>query len=279
MTQYPTFARAIRSLQHQFGQFAEPIHTERWQSIDISKQPAAKMYELINVAFVVPLDSRDYRDYVASIEPNLPWADRHFELERASGHPINPGWTWKEWPWGLSADKFRREGEQYSHSYAERYWPKHAGRFNAEGGVIPAAVDDAGLPPPNRGVRYNYGDLQDVINLLRREPLTRQAYLPVWFPEDTGVVHGERVPCTIGYHWMMRNNKLHVFYPIRSCDFVRHFRDDLYLTIRLTLWILEQLERLDDRWASVMPGNFSFWAGSLHMFVNDYIKLFGKERQ
>ena len=30
----------------------------------------------------------------------------------------------------------------------------------------------------------------DVIDLLEREPFTRQAYLPIWFPEDTGAFHG-----------------------------------------------------------------------------------------
>jgi thymidylate synthase len=224
------------------------------------------MRELLNVYFQVKLTGRggpeDLKYYQRDIGPNLPWADRHFELERVSGEPINPGETWKEWPYAHSADKFRRAGECFSHTYAERYWPKEA-----NGELL-------GDLRPLQGVRYLYGDLNDVVRLLVREPLTRQAYLPVWFPEDTGVVHGERVPCTLGYHFMRRNDELSVFYPIRSCDFVRHFRDDLYLTVRLLLWVLYEARKLDPTWNSVRPGIFTMWIGSLHCFLGDYQRLF-----
>src|SRR3954468_15378336 len=93
-----------------------------------------------------------------------------------------------------------------------------------------------------RGIRYDYGDLQDVVDMLVRSPYTRQAVLPVWFPEDTGAVHGERVPCTLIYHWMLRDGRLHCFYDIRSCDFVRYFRDDVYFAMRLTQWLIEQVQ-------------------------------------
>ncbi len=91
------------------------------------------------------------------------------------------------------------------------------------------------------GIRYNYGDFGDVIRLLQREPFTRQAFLPMWFPEDTGSVHGERVPCTIGYHFMRRGNYLHIVYYIRSCDYLRHFRDDIYVACINLMWVLETL--------------------------------------
>ena len=71
------------------------------------------------------------------------------------------------------------------------------------------------------GIRFSYGDFNDVLDLLEKEPFTRQAFLPIWFPEDTGCHHGERVPCTIGYHFMRRGNFLSVVYMIRSCDYIR----------------------------------------------------------
>jgi hypothetical protein len=262
------FEKAINFTTNCFRIGAADVHTEKWQSIDISNRPEAAMKELTNVTFEVAAPFRDgmkLDTYRNQIHPNLPWADRHFELERVSGQPINPGETWKEWPYANSADKFRN-GELFSHTYAERYWPKRAH-------YDPSSYSDC---DPMAGIRYAYGDLEDVVKLLAREPLTRQAYLPVWFPEDTGVVHGERVPCTLGYHFMMRDNRLNVSYFIRSCDFVRHFRDDLYLTVRLQLWILETLRKMDHtgKWDDVHPGNFFFWCGSLHCFVNDYRKMF-----
>ena len=254
---FPNFSVLIEHLTERMRAQSYSVHTEKWQSIDISKRPEAEMRELMSVYFQVALMHENLEHYQKEMGPNLPWADRHFEIERVSGKPINPGTTWREWPYAHSADKFRRIDERFSHTYAERYWPKQAGEL---------------YPPgyPLQGVRYSYGDLRDVVTLLAREPLTRQAYLPVWFPEDTGVVHGERVPCTLGYHFLMRNNYLHLFYPIRSCDFVRHFRDDLYLTLRLLFWVLDELRKIDSSWKTVRPGMFSMWIGSLHCFVNDW---------
>jgi hypothetical protein len=57
---------------------------------------------------------------------------------------------------------------------------------------------------------------------------------------------------------------------MRSCDFVRHFRDDVYLTIRLLLWVLDRCrERSPEEWVDVTPGTFRMHITSLHMFVPD----------
>lgn len=260
-----TFKSQLALLNRQMHAFSMPVHTATWQSIDISKKPEAEMRELTDLFFRCGMPSENLDYYREAIVPNLPWADRHFVLERVSGSPINPGTTWKEWPFGNSASNFLEEGQVFSHTYAERYWPTHANEEN---------LSDL---RPLQGIRYKYGDLGDVIKLLAKDPFTRQAYLPVWFPEDTGVVHGKRVPCTLGYHFLMRGNKLSVFYSIRSCDWYRHFRDDIYLTVRLVLWMLQQLRRANGEiWNHVFPGNFSMWIGSLHLFINDYNKLYAK---
>lgn len=249
---FPNFAAAAIALQRRIENFSNPIHTEQWQSTPIADRPEASMRELVFEYIRVQLSPKgDLQHYRDDIQPNLPWADRHFEEERASGEPINPGKTWEIWPWATSADAHRTQGEKYSHSYAERYWPKT-------------------IHP--RGVRFDVGDLNDVVALMLAQPQTRQAYLPVWFPEDTGVIHGERVPCTIGYHFLHRDPYLHVHYEIRSCDFVRHWRDDCYLTVRLLLWLLERL-RQAPAYADTVPGLFSMFMGSLHCFEGDMYQL------
>ena len=101
---------------------------------------------------------------------------------------------------------------------------------------------------------------------MKRSPLTRQAYLPVFFPEDTGAHHGERIPCTLGYQFMQRRNQLSIWYFIRSCDFTRHFRDDVYLAIRLLDWMRQEVGL---GWGR---GDFHMIIASLHMFHNDWLK-------
>lgn len=245
---------------------APVVKNVKWQSTRVHQGTQ----ELLNSSFTLYLDEEeDLTIYRALIDPNLPWADDHFEKERVSGEPINPGTTWREWPYALVADKHRREGEkdrQFDHSYAERYWPKYAGK--TEGGYIDGDQDPL---PCTGGIRFPYGDLEDLVNMLANEPTTRQAYLPVWFPEDLAAATIEkRVPCTLGYHFIMRDNQLHIIYPMRSCDFIRHFRDDVYLTLRLLLWVLERCRMINPEfWNNVAPGTFTMHITSLHIFESD----------
>jgi thymidylate synthase len=129
------------------------------------------------------------------------------------------------------------------------------------------------------GLGGPYGDLMDVVRLLVQEPLTRQAVLPIFFPEDTGNRNPGRKPCSLLYQFRMREGRLHVYYPLRSCDFVRHWRDDVYLTIRLLLWVIEKCREIDPAlWGKITPGRFVMYCGSLHIFKNDYIGLFQEKK-
>lgn len=262
MTTFATFTKAYEAFELEFKSQSYPVKSEKWQGLSTANKPEMEMRELLFRSFFIPMRGiEDIGYWQEDIKPNLPFADVHF-AERVSGIPSNPGEAWKIWPWGNSADKHRTEGEKFTHTYQERFWPKQAECREGENML---------------GIRYEYGDLDDVIELLVREPLTRQAYLPVWFPEDTGVLHGGRVPCTLGYHLINRHDYLHVSYGIRSCDYVRHFRDDCYFTVRLVLHVLEKLRRRDSRWRDVRPGMFRMDIGSFHMFVNDWNKMFPDE--
>jgi Thymidylate synthase len=264
---YPNFSLATKKASDLLRDYSYSVHPHHWQGIDVATRPEAEMREILNHSFQVSLGwCEDLDVWRRDIGPNLPWADLHFEEERVSGEPINPGETWKIWPYGHSADKFRDATGQYNHSYAERYWPRFAGSW----------LDDGSYGDGHHGIRYRYADLKDLVEQLVQDPLTRQAYLPVWFPEDGS--HHDRKPCTLGYHFIMRNNNLNCTYYIRSCDFMRHFRDDIYLTLRLQLWILDRLREADaETWNRVHVGMFTMHIVSLHIFINDYIKLFGRK--
>jgi thymidylate synthase len=255
---YPTFSRAVETAQQQLIDIGKWVAGDQWQSVDVSKKPEMIMREVLNFSFQVGIRDPSLPGLRVDIRPNLPWADNHFE-DRVGGIPLNPGIQWRHWPWALSADKFRDKDGQFSHTYMERIWPKKA---NLDKSII----------HPHKGIRFNYGDLNNVVSHLYNHPLTRQAYLPIWFPEDTGVIHGERVPCTIGYHFIVRDGYMHTTYYIRSCDVVRHFRDDVYLAVRLTLWILDRLRERDRVWKDVQPGFFVMHIVSLHTLKNDYTK-------
>lgn len=210
--------------------------SKEWQSIEIKDHNP--IVEISNVFFTVD----DIKNPVEDFNPDLPWAEDHF-LERINGEPINPGIQYKNWPYyrDINNDDLFRSSGKFSHNYMERYWCKGF-----------------------KGIRFDYGDLNDIIQRLINNRYTRQAFLSVWHPEDQSN-HGERVPCTIGYWFQMKDDKLCVSYLIRSCDAIRHFRNDMYMTYRLLEHVASFL--------SVETGSISVWIGSFHCFKSDLYTL------
>lgn len=303
MISHRSFANMFAATHAELVNYSTEVHTGRWQGVDISKRPDMKSYELLNWRCDLSLDwitklkgsgewsNKELLAAVAEVvKPNLPWADDHF-LERVGGEPLNPGVQWANWPWASSADKHRvADGGKFNHTYMERLWPKWAGMTPE--GKMRLKLHHRGLPgtpdyflsrgedgngtelEPHEGIRGRYGDLMSLVELLAREPDTRQAWIPLFFPEDTGIADGGRKPCTLGYQLIMRNNQLSMYYPLRSCDFVRHFRDDIYLALRLLLWVLDRCVEINpSAWSGVTPGYYAMHATSLHVFENDYRRM------
>ncbi len=252
MKTFGKFSAAIDWTKSKMSDYCYEVHTEKWQGKRIKEDPRFAMIEILNHSFSCTM-VEDLGELVNQIKPNLPWADDHF-LERVGGKPLNPPPSHNWWPFAQKNNQEFGGTTKFSHTYPERIWPRHA----KEG--------------PNHvmeGIRFEYGDFDMVVDLLEKEPSTRQAFLPIWFPEDTGGANGERVPCTIGYHFIMRHGYMHVVYYIRSCDFFRHFRDDIYLCCRKVLWLLEKLRERDSFWNDVKPGMFTMHITSLHAFKSE----------
>lgn len=282
MTTYRSFQQARKNIEARFRTYAMRVHTKKWQGQVIEHRPEMVSYELLNETITVDLfgieSLQHWRD---DVKPNLPWADDH-HLERVSGAPLNPGVEWKNWPWAASADKHRTAGEMFNHTYAERLWPRYAGKveptetsedFRRDLKMTIETYESVGKTlRPNFGIRGEYGDLGTLVNMLAFESDTRQAYIPLYFPEDTGL--DGRKPCTLGYQVIVRNNLAHMFYPLRSQDFVRHWADDVYLAIRLLLWIIDECRKLNPAdWDDIKPGTFTMHSTSLHVFANDAISM------
>lgn len=246
-----------------------PVSLGEWQS----QQTDKKMRELLHVVFEWQMPSTQ-ADLARETGARLPWAEDHF-LERVGGQPLNPSpseawWPFREKKGDSTNASHKSEGEAFSHTYPERMWPKRANM-----GMMDLAENDPMRDvewgynePPHYGIRFEYGDTWDVVRQLDKSPNTRQAYLPIWFPEDTGAVHGKRVPCTLGYHFILRDGVLDVSYFMRSTDLVRHFQDDVYLAIRLAQWVAEQLNEMKPH-RNIKVGKLVFHTANMHIFDDD----------
>lgn len=241
----------------------KPIHTGEWQTLDTRRSEMHATHELEDVSLVWDQIPDDLTTVIPAID--LPWANEHFS-ERVSGQPLNPAPSHIRWPYAVRGNTDHTTDQQFDHTYPERFWPSHP-------------MDSQGhhFDNTNRhGIRFPYGDLMDVVGLLATKPLTRQAYLPVWFPEDTGATEGQRVPCTLGYHFMQRGGRLSCRYYIRSCDVYRHLSNDVYFAAKLTAWICHQVSEMTRESTyriAMVPGSLVMHISSLHAFVGDKQKL------
>lgn len=230
-----TISKAIKSLL----EASNLVETKKWQAIEISY----KMYEVNNLFLKMDICST-VEKLAKETNANLPWSEDHFQ-ERLLG-ATNPGLQYKNWPFYRESEhnKLFREKGTFSHTYQERFWP-----------------------PAKKGVRFKMGDYLDIKERLKKDYSTRQAFLSIWHPEDQSN-HNERLPCTIGYWFQINKNKLNVTYLIRSCDAVRHFRNDIYMTQRLCMDVLEYL---GDK--NITLGEMNMWIGSFHCFESDLYYL------
>ena len=216
----------------------------KWQGVELG----IGLFEIFNQFYTMDIPN-NIDELGLQSSADLPWAEDHFQ-ERICGKPLNPGFQYMNWPYyrGIKNDELFRgdgSGDQFSHTYMERFWCKEKPDGNSR-----------------IGIRYEYGDFNDFIERFKNDPHGRQSYFSIWHPEDQSK-GDRRLPCTLGYHFQVINNKLDCTYLIRSCDIFRHFHNDIYMTGRLMQYVVS---KLIDTVPGLSVGSLHMWIGSLHCF-------------
>lgn len=117
--------------------------------------------------------------------------------------------------------------------------------------------------------RINYkGQIDNAIASLIDDEHTRRAMVMVFFPEDSLESEGfaTRIPCSVSYQFLIRNNKLMVLYYIRSNDYFKHFAIDIWLTHAIQQYVVEQLR---EKYPTLKCGSLNYYAGSFHAYNED----------
>ena len=200
--------------------------------------------ELIGVNFIIlhPLEGHVGMFTEVFGERQVGCITRYCEqelIDRTSPFPLNPGNSWKIredlWQKLMSRD---REGK-FDYTYSERIANNH--------------------------------QLYNVVETLKEDPNSRRAMVMIFEPEDTLKSKGAstRIPCSISYQFLIRNDKLMVLYYIRSNDYYKHFPIDIVMTSLLQEWVRNELL---GTYPDLKLGSLNYFAGSLHAYKEDLDK-------
>jgi len=222
---YNNFGEALSEIKRDVAEMGIRVHPDTYQDVVVRDDPNYDTLELQNYIYTVT------GAMLGDLHPTQPWADAEWQ-ERVVGlkgvKPPNPGEAWKlrKEVWR----QFLRLHGKFSYTYADRFYHHSAG---------------------------------DVIKELRLRPESRQLFMSVWNPiEDVLSMGGyNRIPCSLGYWFILRDGELHMTYLQRSADLVTHFENDIWMAMKLLRYVANE--------ADLPVGNFTHWIGSLHMFKKD----------
>ena len=196
--------------------------------------------ELIGVNFVISkpsLGKKDmlkflFKDEADNIEK---YCEQEF-LDRINREGLNPGNSYKIRLDLWQALMSKKDGDKFDYTYSER-------------------------------INYCH-QLDNAIAALKDDIHSRRAMIMIFRPEDTLDSSGfsTRIPCSIDYQFLIRNNKLMVVYHIRSNDYFKHFAIDIWLANAMQEYIVEQLK---DVYPNLKVGSLNYYCGSFHAYNED----------
>lgn len=215
---------------HEMGIVVRP---KTMQDKTVAGDPAYETLEVSPAVFSI-LDGSERDVWLQERGGNLNWAYREFAERVAgffAGYGTNPGdaWRYRANVW----QEYLHDG-RFAYTYSERLAPQ----------------------------------LSRVVDRLRDDPDTRQAVMPVYSAADVDYLGGvRRVPCSMHYQFLIREDALEAIYVMRSSDFATHFIYDIWMALELQTWMAQRVT--EGRAEGVFPGKLTFFSGSLHLYRRD----------
>lgn len=196
--------------------------------------------ELIGVNFIISkpsLKKKEMLEFLFKEEAdNIEKYCEQELLDRVNREGLNPGNSYKIrldlWQSLMS----KKDGEKFDYTYSER-------------------------------INF-HNQLDNAIASLKEDEHSRRAMVMIFKPEDTDGSMGfaTRIPCSISYQFVIRNNKLMVIYYIRSNDYFKHFAIDIWLANAMQEYIVEQLK---ETYPKLKVGSLNYYCGSFHAYNED----------
>lgn len=173
--------------------------------------------------------------------------------DRMSRHPLNPGNAWECRPelW----EEYLHDG-RFSYTYAERFACQ----------LAPIIEELAFNPDTRQAILTMHSNVAWV------EEIGETFGVPIRSTDLNNIGGEGRIPCSLTYQFMIRENKLDLIYTMRSCDFLTHFLVDILCAIGMQNAVAAELIAEPHENAvspDLMPGRFTWFCGSLHAYFKD----------
>ena len=216
---------ALSEIERDIAEMGIMVHPHSMQNKIVKDDENFSTLEVQNYSFTI-LDSSDKDEIV----PNLEWCKAEFteriaNWDNKNVERLNPGqaWTLRKEIW----NEFLVDGK-FCYSYNE-------------------LVTD-------------HEQLKLIINELKENPDTRQAILILHGRDQKYHMRKKRIPCSVFYHFMIREGGLDIIYAMRSCDYDTHFANDIWHACEIRNFVASQV--------GIKPRLFHMNISSLHRYKN-----------
>lgn len=232
---FNNFTEAFSEIKRDLAEMGIDVHTKTMQNKNIEKDDNYSTKELQFYSYRIIQPHKDM-DTLFSQLPAQDWAINEWNerLAGIKGNPVNPGEAYKlrDGIW----NEFLNEEGKFDYSYSERF-----------------AMND---------------QVNKVIDALKRDNLSRQAYITVWEPNDSSYLGTavSRVPCSLSYLFQYRQGRLNMEYSMRSCDFGTHFKNDIFEALLLQAYVSDK--------TGLPLGDFIHHIASFHIYKKDIKDVF-----
>ena len=197
--------------------------------------------ELVGVSFIISKPLRKRKEMLEFVFKAEAQKIENYCIQehkdRTTGAALNPGESYK-----IRQDMWQKfmvnDETHFDYTYSERMWNK-IGR---------------------------------IIKTLAEDKHSRQAVLQIFEPEDLEKTGGDtRIPCSVDYNFMIRNDRLHLIYHMRSNDYFGHFPIDIWLAAELMKYVADILK--EQVYSELKYGPVIYFANSLHAYDWDLKKV------
>lgn len=230
------------------------VHPQTMQDKNVADDPDYETKEVRGYGFKIvdwELDLPHIKKVISHFFPEqcddvLTYILQEFR-DRVGDKPSNPGISW------IHRQKLWSEfiyGGKFAYTYSER--------INPQLKIITNEL--RGNPETRQGIINIHSNISpDVEKTI--EDTSRSLNFVCMSADLHYIGGGGRIPCSMYYQIMIREEKIDLIYTMRSCDLLVHFPIDISLALLLQDWFVHELK--------YKVGTFTYFTGSLHAYQKD----------